>query len=384
MGEAEFQFTEALAAAERALGAELGGEVALGRPEVLRDATRCVVARCRVRAAAPAPATVVVKALRDDAATGFTEWASLLFLADQPGAAGVAPRLLAGDVARRVMVLEDLGAGETLEDVLGGHSPRRAFAALRGLAGAMARLHIADGEERFAAIRAALPAAAGLGRGAEAERWLAGRPAIEAWLAATGVPAPRGLGGCMERLAATYAEPGPWLRFTHGDPAPSNNHLARGVARLVDFEYGGFRHALYDIAAWNTLCPLPRPALRAMLRTFRAVLAETLPEAADDAAFRREWAAMCAFRALAILMWVSPAVLDADRPWVGEWTARGAVLAGLRRLRSVAAGAGELAPVAEAAAGLVRALDSRWGELAARRDLTPRWPALERAGPAKP
>ena len=48
-----------------------------------------------------------------------------------------------------------------------------------------------------------------------------------------------------------FGEPGPFLAFTHGDPAPTNNHVAGDEVRLLDFEYGGFRHALYDITAWS-------------------------------------------------------------------------------------------------------------------------------------
>lgn len=356
-------------AAARALSAALARPVALARPRLLKAASRAVVARYdAVGEALPWP-SVVVKFIRDDPATGFGEWAALALLGDLPGAAGVAPAFLAGASAQRVFVMEDLGPGLALDAALA----RDPAAALVALARTMARLHAATpgAEPRFDALRRALPAAPGPHRSAEAAAWLAARERALAWTAALGLAPPAGLDACLEQVAARFADPGPWLALTHGDPAPSNAHFAGPAARLLDFEYGAFRHALYDLAAWNTLCPLPQPAVALMRRVFREALAEALPTAGDDELFDEAWAALCAYRALAMLTWVSPAVLAADRPFVAPWTARQAVLAAAARLAAAAAPVRALAPVAALAAGLERALAARWPELGPPAALTP-------------
>jgi hypothetical protein len=359
----------------------LGPDIQLGAPQLIKDESRAIVARAELRGSA-ARRSVIIKVIRDDPATGFSEWAALAFLAGLPDARDLAPGFLGGDVAERLFLMEDLGPGHTLGDLLAGGARAEAAAALRRLAKQMARLHAATlGQEPgFLRQRLALPAAEGLGRRQEAQRWLAGRDRVIAWLDAAGCATPAGLDACQAQIAATYADPDGWLSFTHGDPAPSNNHIASADVRLVDFEYGAFRHALYDISGWEMLCPLPRPYVKLMLQDFQATLAEALPAAGDAGAFERAWATICAYRGLALLSWVPPALLKADRPMVGDWSAREAVLAAASRTALAAAGAPELAPVASAADRLHEALRARWPELAGRDDIATRWAALEDRG----
>jgi hypothetical protein len=355
----------------------LGPGVALADPELLKDASRAVVLRCRVAGAGGTPASLIVKAIRDDEATGYAEWASLAFLSALPAARGLAPRFVGGDVGRCLFLLEDLGAGQTLDDVLTGGTRGEAEAMLGELARQMARLHTATlgCEAEFMRLRAALPGATGHGRAREAESWRAAHGRIVAWFAAAGVPAPAGFDRCLERIAARYAEPGEWLAFSHGDPAPSNNHTDGRSVRLLDFEYGAFRHALYDITAWDVLCPLPAPAVALMRRAFQETLAGGLGSAGDEARFAEEWALLCAYRALAIATWIDPAALHANRPFVGAWTARHALLAALGRLHAATAAFDALSPVAEAAERLGRALRGRWTEFGDR-EIATEWPAL--------
>lgn len=369
----------AYAPATQLLRRRFGPIVRLGQPRLIKDATRAVVARATLDGAASAPASVIIKLIRDDPATGFSEWASLAFLAELPAAHDAAPLFLGGDADQAIYLMQDLGPGRSLHDLLTEGPRAEAEAALGRLAETMARLHAASlgQEERFLQVRQALPAAEQIGRQQEAERWLAGRGRIEAWLEAVDCPAPAGLQACLERIAADYAEPGAWLSFSHGDPAPSNNHFADAQARLVDFEYGAFRHTLYDLSAWEMLCPLPRPAVQLMRRAFQTALAPSLPVAADQDAFERAWATICAFRGLAMLTWVAPALLEADRPMAPGWSAREAVLAAVSRTAEVTADVADLAPVAAAADRLQAALRARWPEIANRGEIATRWAALE-------
>jgi hypothetical protein len=372
--------------AERAaslLGRRLGDRLTLDTPVLLKDAERSLVLRYRVRSAVSPIASVIVKQLRDEGVVGFTDWASLEFLSEIPEAKGLAPGFLGGDVADPLFLMEDLGDCRSLEQLLNEGDREAAGRALEELAAQMARLHgvTLSREEQYGAIRRALPGADGLGRQREADRWLASRSRVEEWLDAAGCPAPRGFAACMVRIARTFAEPGPFLCFTHGDPAPTNNHLdAEGRVRLLDFEYGAFRHALYDLTGWNILCPLPPRCVELMSRRFRAELGAECPIVEDDAAYADAWGHLCAFRALAILTWIDPSVLQENRPQVGpDWTARHAVLAAVSRMQSATGGIAALQPVHEAAGGLAKRLSRRWSELTISGEVMPQWPAF--AGP---
>ncbi|HKG93775.1 MAG TPA: hypothetical protein VKA84_17840, partial [Gemmatimonadaceae bacterium] len=205
--------------------------------------------------------------------------------------------------------------------------------------------------------------------------WLGAAPRVRAWLDAARCGAPAGFDASMRRVAAVYADPGDWLAFTHGDPAPTNCHVAAdGAVRLLDFEYGGFRHALYDETGWEMLCPLPRQAVGDVVDAYRATLGDSVPAARDGAAFAAAWAELCAYRGLAILTWIPPAVIDANRPWVEDWSAREAVLCVLSRLAHACAPHEPLAPVAEAARRLHGALHARWPEHEA--EPAPQFPAF--------
>jgi hypothetical protein len=322
--------------------------------------------------------SVILKQLKEgvEPPTFYAEWASLEFLSELSAAREIAPRFLAGDVESRVFVMEDWGDGGTLDDRLRARDGEAAQRALVTLARQTARLHTATWgrEERFESLCGALPAAGRAGRAREAEQWLAARPRVQEWWEATGMALPADFAASCAGIARVYAEPGPFLAFTHGDPAPTNNHVAGDRVRLLDFEYGGYRHALYDLTAWNVLCPLPEPVVEAMIDGYRSDLAGVGEAAADAALFRHDWACICGYRALAMLTWISTRTLVENASWVGDWTRREAVLVALSRLQRAARGIEALEPVAEAAANLARALQSRWPELG---EPVPDWPALQ-------
>lgn len=283
---------EAHGEATRLLG-ERFGDVQLDPPALIKDTTRTVVGRAAVLEGALGVDSVVVKVIRDDPATGCTEWASLAFLDTRPILRGVVPASLGGVLASPpLFVMEDLGH-------------------------------------------------------------------------------------CLAHIAAVYREPGPWLCFSHGDPAPSNTHITGDEVRLLDFEYGGFRHALYDLSAWAVLCPLPERQLQQMRDMFQHTLADFLPAAGDSGAFRDGWGALCAYRAIALLSWVSPAVLESDQAFVGAWSARQAVLAALARAEAAAAPVPALRPAVLAFRRLYGELHQRWPEAGAMGGVPSPWLALD-------
>ncbi|MGH2350545.1 MAG: phosphotransferase family protein, partial [Chloroflexota bacterium] len=364
----------------------LGTSATLVEPELVRDGGRNVVVRCRLETPVAGVASVVVKQMKDGTTLGFTDWMCLRYLSGTPGTAGLVPRFYGGDVQRRLFVMEDLGDSRSLQDVLMGADQHVAERACIVLAVQYARLHAAtmETERQFKRVRRDVPEATVPGRHQEAQRWLAGLTPVRQWLAAAGCAVPAGFDVACGQVAHAYAEPGPFLAFTHGDPAPTNNHLLQSPksevpspksgesdlglglsddVRLLDFEYGGFRHALYDLTAWHVLCPLPEPLVQAMSRAYRAALSKSCPAARDDQAYDSAWSMMCAYRALAMLSWIPCSVLDENRSWVDEWTAREAVRSAIRRLREATDRQPGLAPLAETAGHLEQRLLLRWPEL---------------------
>ena len=367
------------------VAAHAGERVALHDAELVKDWERNAVLRYCVRGA-PGIASVIVKSIEAQASLGFTDWASLEYLSSTP-AASLAPRFYGGDAAAGVFVMQDLGGSRSVDDLLRASSYSDAERALVALAAQYGRLHAATlgDAAAYVRVRGRLPGAPGPERRAEADRWLAGTRAMHHWLDALGCAAPpAGVDAALGRVAALYAEPGPFLAFTHGDPAPTNSHVGamqddvHPPVRLLDFEYGGFRHAAYDITAWFVLCPLPEHVVRRMVLEYRAVLAAACPAAGDDERWRDQWAGMCAYRAVALLSWLPIAALGSDRPWVESWTVRLAALTTAARLRAAVSGADTLAALRVAAARLEAAMRARWPELGEGEAVLPRWRAFER------
>lgn len=356
-----------------------GCAAVLSDPVVIKDWQRSLVLRCRVTSPGSGISSLIIKQIKGEPARGFSDWASLAFLSRQPEAQGIVPRFHGGDPANRFCLMEDLGQGSSLQEILSAGDPAALLGALRALATQMGRLHCAtpDAESSFDAIRSALPEGDGLGREREAETWLQGRAKIIAWFEALGCQTPAGFAESLAFIATAYAKADGFLAFTHGDPAPSNNHFGKGGPHLLDFEYGAFRHVLYDITAWNVLCPLPPDLIGEMRNSFCGELAKGFPAARDDTRFTTAWACLSAYRAWAILTWIPPGIIEANRPWADNWGMREAVFVALSRMKECTAPIAELSATSAAADTLLKALRQRWPAFENAEDLLPRWAASE-------
>ena len=246
---------------------------------MLKSWARNDVWRCRV-AGGPSglPTSVIVKHFKSEPDRGFDDWASLEFLTRAGTAPALCPQFLAGDARAQVFVIEDLREGRTLDEALVASDEKAASEAVVALADAAGRLHAAtlDGHAEFDGLRDALApreftpisrAAAGLS---------AAEPDVTGWLTAVGTRVPRGLAESLAALADAVAHPGPFTTFTHGDMAPSNNHFSATGVRLLDFEYGGVRSALYDTLLWNLFCPFPPTVIERADAAHRSALATAL------------------------------------------------------------------------------------------------------------
>src|SRR4028118_1220772 len=117
------------------LRTHLDCDLILHDPVVIKDWQRNRVVRCGVSSDRPDVSSVVIKQVKEDSARGFSDWASLAFLSKLPVAQGLVAQFYGGDVEERFFLMEDLGASQSLEDVLAGKDPRKAQGPLRAAAG---------------------------------------------------------------------------------------------------------------------------------------------------------------------------------------------------------------------------------------------------------
>ncbi|MCX4392208.1 aminoglycoside phosphotransferase family protein [Streptomyces sp. NBC_00264] len=264
------------------------------------------VARVRLRSASALPCSVVVKWIPDGQREARSaawrlrnELAALQFLTEDLGI-DLAPRVIAADTAARFVVLEDLAPRVPLDQLLRrdgaeAHGDRlAAFARARGALSAATSGRAETYYARRAELGPVDPAADRAGRLAPLR---AG--AIE-HASSLGVP----LGGrsaheltsALDELAA----PGPFLALSNGDTEANNILLhASGPAeaRLIDFEFAGYTHALTDAVCLYVPGPawlaVGDPTTTGLADQYRRALARGIPEAEDDRRYGHGLAAAC-------------------------------------------------------------------------------------------
>lgn len=332
--------------------------------------------RCRVDAPdTTLPSFVIVKRFKSEPERGFDEWAALAYLTERSVEPPVAPRFLGGDAETRVFVMEDLGPGRTLEDLLRGEDAVAAAEALVAVARLTGRwqARLCDAADDFESRRQTLAPRPASPIAAAAALLRSRSGDIAAWLQAADLTPSSGFSDALERVTRTVERPGPFATLTHGDMAPSNTHLTASTVRLLDFEYAGIRHALYDGLFWTLVCPFPAALIDRADAAYRTELAQGCPAAGDLAAYADARATVAAWRVLNLLQWLPPSVLAADRSWAPGVSARQALLWHLARFHGLADSAGDLAPLVETLARLRRSLSARWD---CHVDPTVLWPAL--------
>lgn len=349
--------------------------VRLSEPQLIKRGSRTLIFRCPVATGPSDIPSVILKYICSKPDQGFCEWSSLEFLSQLPNPQGWAPRFYGGNSQAAFVLMADVGPGLRLYDLLTGTDPAPIPPALTQLGTAMARLQRATQghEAQLQALQQRLPMPILPNRQQEAEIWrFSNQQALWNWLYVTGCRIPSGLATCLQTIAHTYANPGPFLSWTPGDPSPTNHLFANEQAYLLDFEFGGFRHGLYDLCAWPILYPLPETWLTHLIAAFRAQYQEV-----NDQLFAQHMAHLTAYWGCNLLARIPPHILQADAPWpTGYWHMRPALLAGLSRLSQLSAPWPELAPLATAATTLTKALRACWPEGSEITHSLPPWPVL--------
>ena len=296
--------------------------------------------------------TVVVKMRRPPGdprgRDGFRrEFQALLLLAELGCDAG--PRLLATDDSAGLLVLEDLGAGPALEDLLVAGDPDAATAGFVALAEAVGRMHVAT-----------------LGQAGDL-----GPPRFDVrdhWRRVGELTDTAAAGGDVAALTEVLAS-GP-MALSNGDLAPQNCRLTGGRARLLDFEDAACQHPLLDAAHFRLpfyggpcWARIPDAVGARVEEAYRRVTGR-----ADDRAYAEGMAAAVAAWTVIRLVRL-PKLLAADAPHPMGFSRRGQLLDTLRA--GADAAAGHLPRLAAFFAATGRGLRERWPGLPPAQDVYP-------------
>lgn len=370
-------------AVERALSDPSGTTVRLEPgAEVLRAMPNGFgrVARFRVAAGDVGAPTVVVKRpgnwapydpdSHEGTAWGlFNEWAALEML--NAADASLAPRLLGAGRADGVLVFEDLGDGDGVADLLLGDDPVAARDGLIGLARTLGRMHAVTAPlaDSYDAARR------GLGPLPDTDPYFAFREFVPGFYDACdtlGLTLSRAAREEADAALAAIGNPVAFRTYTHGDPCPDNTRIVDGRVVLIDFEVGGFRHALLDGTYGRAPFPtcwcvnrIPSHVVDEMDAAYRAELATGIADAADEPTFTDAMLKAMAFWAIANTGWHLTRALDGDEEMHrGVHTMRQGVTLRWESFISVADALSALSHLAEFGREILDTLAKRWPETA--------------------
>jgi len=262
---------------------------------------RNVVIRCQLIGTPDSDRTVIVKQHAIDGDSNpndpfdprqrwINDAAGLTFLNAIATNPRVCPRVIALDSPQRLIVLEDMQPAARIVDLLHGQDVRVAENALDALARTLGQQHASSFGRRaeYDAIRlrlATTPAASSHPWAFAFERAM---PFVLRLDDVVGIKLAADLSSELDAVLDAIHNPGPFLAFIHGDPCPDNCLAGESVATLIDYELGGFGHALLDVAHARMILPtcgkpaaIPPETISVMEDTHRYWFAQA-SEAAGD------------------------------------------------------------------------------------------------------
>lgn len=299
------------------------------------------------------------------------ERAALEFLALLGNSAG--PGLLTAD--DELLIMEDLGTGPALEDLLVEHDAAAALHGLVAFATALGQMHASTAghaaeyyqlRSRYGLADPAFDRISIVGINIES-RWKLLRQMVADLL---GLPVPDDVEQDIDTMLLTLSEPRPYLAFSNGDTCPTNCRITATGLRFLDFEHAAFRHALLDVAALRFPfpgCPcwsrLPATASQKAEHAYRQEMARSCPDILDDARYERELTAACA--AWTIVRMLSLPKRDrSDEPHPMGFSRRGQLLDTMHTTIQCSQQSGSLPALAAWLVSVTEALHARWPHLA--------------------
>jgi hypothetical protein len=283
-----------------------------------------------------------------------------------------------------LLVLEDLGRGPALEDVLVARDPGAATDALVALARTLGAMQVATHGRHDAFYRRLASGVdphtdrVTLGGATIAQHWAT----LGELASVTGLPATRSADADLDEVTASLAEPGALLAVSSGDVAPQNCRLVDRAVRLLDFESACYRHALLDAAhlrlpfcgapCWARL---PAEVSAAMETAYRAELAPACPAVLDRRTYSSGMAAATAAWAVTRLVRL-PKLLAQDQPHPMGFSRRGQLVDTMQCALDAAEQAGSLIGLRAWLEQAVAALRRIWPGLPAAQEVYPAFRGL--------
>ena len=272
---------------------------------------------------------------------------------------GVTPELIGYADAEGILVLQYVAAeGDFFEAI----RERALNARLLQLGTTMARLAAVP-------IGTSAPGPLDAVRRNEAIALRAAWPAAVSWSQRMGVTPVDRMRSALTTLMDTHVHP-TTLRLTQGDPAPSNLLFTDGAVRLVDFEYGAVRNALFDLAQWRVRIPLTPQWFEQLCAPLRQ---------AYEGDFDRDLDAAIAHACAYMFTWLPLGIAtERDQAWVGTWSLRAALVHTADCLGQLTKLTPGLQPLADWAQALYPVLQRAWPDVG---NGAPDWAAMALAPP---
>ncbi|MGW1740209.1 phosphotransferase family protein [Nocardia sp. NPDC001965] len=299
--------TEVVSAAQQLLTKRMGAPVKLSDPTELSGSGRTTVLRVRVAENAfSLPRTLIIKQVRGSVSdpknvtvtpgvasvdSAFLreavsyQFTTALRRGERPGA-----YLIAHSLPDRLLVLSDLGENTKLTDVLRSGVEPATRNAMMAFAQALGRMHAATvgREPDFVALLRRVDVVHRVdGIAQQAESAVAEMPAL--LRRELGMEVPDEVSEQVAHGARLFTG-GRFRAFSPSDLCPDNVILNEEGARILDYEWGGFRDATLDIAYAlvsfpGCLCDIELSRERAlqMVEAWRAEVVGVWPALADDA-----------------------------------------------------------------------------------------------------
>jgi tRNA A-37 threonylcarbamoyl transferase component Bud32 len=303
-------FESTLSHAAQLLGDRLGQPVTLKAVERLDS--QHLVLRCQILGPQKGVlATAIIKQLIDNPQSNqfpprqqfLNEWANLQFLTYLGLDDG--PRLYASDTNTQMIIIEDLGRGPSLLDILNSQDPDRAATALVKWGTLLGRLHDAAAPhlDTFADIQSSLGTTNAICDGSVDVRRLL--PPLQECLNALSVTPTDDFIDAVAEVGAAMHEDPPWRTLVHFDAGPHNCIQTENAPKLLDFEFAGAGNGLIDLVGPRMAFPpayrggrIPNTVIEKIENGYQAERAASVPLAAEDSIFRSALTQACAHWAL--------------------------------------------------------------------------------------
>lgn len=374
-------------AAEQILSNVTGYQIKFTRVERLSEGgRRNLLLRCHMPSASGLDPSVIIKKVEaksydpEDPTSGdtlrfFSDWIGSQFLSTLPSPFKHSPHFYGGDRAVGLIILEDVQHRDGLIEPLLGNDRVQAEQALLRYAACLGQLHadtLGKVEEFEVLFRKFAPHL-------KPPRAIINIQRHQLILESLGIHPESDWLHDLEVINEALRHPGDFLAYVHADACPDNVLDTGKELRLIDFETGGFGHALIDAAYGRMMFPscwcanrLPPATVQQMEDTYRAILVTKCPAAEDNRLFESALVKMCGFWLLYNLTRHLKSALKADLYW-GISTVRQRILARLEVFIATSQEFNYLPALRDTSSQLLVRLRQRWLKVPS----LPLYPALK-------